>query len=239
MKLAQFGGTYKKNGDFKDAGFTKQLVFSGGGKEESSNLWQTVELAFKDPFVQSRSKIVNTILGTTWMFGLSSDFSDLCMTANGVGMMRYLSSGQVTSWLFPLSSLVPSLRQHLQSESITTKENGMEQIIQMEFSKGPSIMDVINVLGAANAGTLQELSEHFGLCSYHVVQTSGDILYVPPAYFLAEQSTEGMLVYGVRRGCIVCNDLAASGYEQYMALASIGSKDKSKMEEILAAVMPE
>eukprot|EP00971_Amphidinium_carterae_P329860 6462587-Amphidinium_carterae.2 len=260
MAMAQFGGSYKKNADLKEKGFTKTPLWGGAGKEQCADLWQVCEECFAEKFIQPSAdgkKLVNTLVTTTWSWGVASDYYGLQHSPNGIGHFKYLASGEMSTLLVSLHELVPAMRQHYGTDAVATKDCHSTHKVTFskvsvlhfsahfkgmhEYSQPPSSLgkDIHKHLSAANEGYFKELAA-FGVQPHQVLQKAGDILYVPTGYVVAEKVTSGVLVYGTRRSAMAVNDVCTAAYEQYIAVSvQDGTSSKDKMDELLQVMMPE
>ena len=72
-----------------------------------------------------------------------------------------------------------------------------------------------------------------------MVQTAGDVLYIPVGWVCAEMCTKGLLVYGVRRAFITRSDRAASSYEELIGTYANEKREVTRMKAAVALMKPD
>ena len=205
MHLAAFGGSYKKKADFKTEGKTQEPMYAGAGKEECTLLGSAIQLMFKsNSFVDAgadRPKLVNAVLGACWAFGQSSDYHGCSMLPNGLASLRLLASGEVSWILFSLMDLVPYLRTWWGKDDISTTA-------------------LLDFVAKSTEKDWMEIGAPLGVAGYWVTHKAGEVLYIPTGYCAAERTSQGVLIYGIRRAMMPQTPASVSNYEMYLHCSS-------------------
>ncbi len=73
-----------------------------------------------------------------------------------------------------------------------------------------------------------------GVKALTVVQTAGDVLWIPQGYFIAEHVTDGGLCYGVRKSLFIMGEAEINAFELMVKLKQANvKKGENKMSQIL------
>ena len=153
------------------------------------------------------------VLNTLWMWGYETKFSGTGVTPNGLAMWKFLAAGEVTWLIFETKVLVPALKISLGKDKL-------------------SITEVYTYLEDVGEKSLQELSDT-GAKPFYAVQSSNTMLFVPVGFIALEKCTKGVLVYGLRRTCVIREASAVANYEELMGTYVCDGRSTDKMKVAL------
>eukprot|EP00971_Amphidinium_carterae_P212367 4214761-Amphidinium_carterae.4 len=164
------------------------------------------------------SYMVN-LLKTTWQNGYETNSHHLTTLPNGLGCFKLLISGQITWALFELASLVSALKVRLCKDEISIDE----------------------VLDSVKHMSDKDIAELFaqGCHVKHVVQNSGELLYVPAAHIAAERASTGVLIYGLRKTVIYQSETAVMGYQALIGCNQCAGKAVDELNATCALIAPD
>ena len=216
LKLAAFGGNYKKSQILKETGKVQEVLYSGSGKEECDGFWAGCLGLLEENATVPKGLIpahLASVMNASWLFGFDAKYSGVGATPNGVGLLRLQVAGEVTLMLFKTPQLVAALRIILKREQI-----GLE-----------ACKDYVQMLTNDQAKTLSDN----GCQMFTAIQMPNQTLMIPSGWLLAECSSKGVLVYGLRKSFLACGQTSADDYESLIGCNKVDEKPVVKMEETL------
>jgi len=206
LRLSEYGGSYKKSGHgFKEEGRTQQPMAAREGKEETQALCARFlpERACVDI---SSLAFGSAFMQTVWMFGYSHDFVGCFPTPNSASMLKVLAHGQVKLIAFAVSELAA----HFGSANMDDLAKSMLKM------KAEEVADVSKISPG-----------------YATTVMAGDAIHVPAGWLVCEMSSQGALIYGVRKSWIPVSREACTQYKAVMSLLKESGRNIDKMQTVL------
>lgn len=206
LRLSEYGGSYKKSGHgFKEEGRTQQPMAAREGKEETQALCAKFlpERACVDI---SSLAFGSAFMQTVWMFGYSHDFVGCFPTPNSASMLKVLAHGQVKLIAFAVAELAAHF-------GATNIDDLAKSILKM---KAEQVEDVSKISPG-----------------YATTVMAGDAIHVPAGWLVCEMSSQGALIYGVRKSWIPVSRESCTQYKAVMSLLKESGRNIDKMETVL------
>ena len=147
---------------------------------------------------------------TSWMYGFGSGFCDYAFTPSSAGLFRMLSMGELSVTCFNSEKLfTPAAQQALDTSSLK------------KFQK-------------SFAAASKEVLTQADLQMYSITLTKGQVMFVPPGWFVIESWKKGPLLFGVRKSLFIDLPSSKVSFAKCIAMCAADGKDVTKMKEILA-----
>lgn len=208
MSLASFGGKYKKQDSFKSTGKCNAVMTNKMGRAETEKLMGDVLATVP---VLDISEVSSTWNGTSWLFGVGTDFHVVAPTPNSAALLRVLWMGEMEVMAWP----VVQLKDVLSSMGKTVK----------------SMDDLVKVVGALTEADVKSMKAK-ELIGVRTVMSKEVLYFVPAGWLIAERCRAGPLLYGVRKSVFVQSENDLAQYSACHQLLSEGGVDTTKMAAI-------
>lgn len=206
LRLSEYGGSYKKSGHvFKEEGRTQQPMAAREGKEETDVMFSKF-LPEKCAVDLSSLAFGASFMQIVWLFGYAHDFVGCFLTPNAASMLKVLAHGQVKLVAFAVSTLA----EHFGSQHI---DELAKSLLKM---KSEDVAEISNISQGFTA-----------------VVTAGDVFHIPAGWLVCEQSSQGALIYGVRKSWIPVSHESCVQYKAVLNLLKKSGRQVDKMEQVL------
>lgn len=215
LMMGQWGGQYKKRPSTKSHGRVQEPTKAAKGREEADAFMQRVMSMFPEDSVVALENMpagFKNLLSVTWLYGYDTRMHSIGCTPNGMGMIKALCAGEVTWLMWDVAALAAALKEidkATEPISIDTLTKRVQTFTKSDFA---------------------DIRTH-GCITRVAIQKMNTIMVIPAGYMVAQLSSAGVLLYGVRRTFLQQSDAAAARYEELIGCFEAANKDTVKMRE--------
>ena len=207
VKLAEFGGAYRKAPSCKNDSRVMAPVLSKNGKEQAASLMAGVFPTNKK-LDMSSMKDGQNFDNNMWYWGFDAKMSGGFLAPNAAAMVRVGAMGSVYVVAFDLARVMRNMC--------------------ASGASNPSLQDVTEFI----MGLEDCLQEGDDILGYAVTLNQDDVAYFPQGWFLAEQVVTTALTYGIKKSFLLDTPKAADSYNAATTLLKRSERDAGKMEEV-------
>ena len=222
MALGLWGGKYKKEEGFKSTGKAQEPVYKRSGKEEIDAMFSSIQSCFPPASFPDEGELpadIAKVFDSVWLYGFDVKMASVAQTPNGVAIFKYLAAGEVEYLLFELKTFVPAVKTILEKDAV-------------------SVDEAIAFINNLTTEKMKQFCEKGGAMQRAVLSTA-EVLYIPTGYLIAERSSKGILLYGLRKSVVTKSEAACCNYEELIGLYTAANRGTTKMLAMLDAIKPQ